>query len=292
MRVRNVAIVGGTHGNEVTGVYLLERWKENLREIERESFDTTRVLANPEAVRRGVRYIDQDLNRSFPGGEPGDADSSSCEARRAAELYRLLGPGGNSHVDFIIDLHSATSNMGITLTLLNAHEYNLKAAAYVTRHLPHVNIYVIEGHGRAHPYLNALVATAVSIEVGPVPQGVLRHDKFEETNRVVGLILDYIHAINTGQDIECQSALEVYLHREAVSYPRGRNNEILGMVHDALEGHDFRILHRGDPIFYTLQGDTLTYDGDDGLYPIFINEAAYYGEGVAFVLTEKINIAV
>ena len=47
MKILNVAIVGGTHGNELTGAYLVQRWSAYPDAIIRPSFKTQLFLANP-----------------------------------------------------------------------------------------------------------------------------------------------------------------------------------------------------------------------------------------------------
>lgn len=65
--LRRVAICGGTHGNEMTGVYLVPE----LERQQKEKGDTscsvllTMVLSNPRAVKESKRYVDKDLNRCF-----------------------------------------------------------------------------------------------------------------------------------------------------------------------------------------------------------------------------------
>ena len=56
------------------------------------------LLANKAAMRRGVRYIETDLNRSFPGNKRG-----SYEERLAAKLINRLRAYGE-----VVDLHTAT----------------------------------------------------------------------------------------------------------------------------------------------------------------------------------------
>lgn len=59
-----VAISGGTHGNEMSGVYI-------VREMQKQKVDQagsvaiTTVLSNPRAVDACRRYIETDLNRCF-----------------------------------------------------------------------------------------------------------------------------------------------------------------------------------------------------------------------------------
>lgn len=64
-KIKHVLIVGGTHGNELTGVYLLKKFEQCPELIRRPSFETITLLGNPKAVEAGVRYIDKDLNRCF-----------------------------------------------------------------------------------------------------------------------------------------------------------------------------------------------------------------------------------
>lgn len=59
-----VAICGGTHGNELTGAYMVkEMQKQNVNQVG--SASITHVLTNPRAVEACRRYIDTDLNRCF-----------------------------------------------------------------------------------------------------------------------------------------------------------------------------------------------------------------------------------
>lgn len=59
-----IAICGGTHGNEMTGVYMLrEMQKQNLREMGSVSVST--IISNPRAVDACRRYVETDLNRCF-----------------------------------------------------------------------------------------------------------------------------------------------------------------------------------------------------------------------------------
>ena len=60
----HLAICGGTHGNEMTGVYMVrEMQKQNVDRAGTVSITT--VLSNPRAVDACRRYIDKDLNRCF-----------------------------------------------------------------------------------------------------------------------------------------------------------------------------------------------------------------------------------
>lgn len=62
---RRVAIFGGTHGNEMSGVTLVNLWVKNGAEIQRKGLEAKPFITNPRAVKKCTRYVDTDLNRAF-----------------------------------------------------------------------------------------------------------------------------------------------------------------------------------------------------------------------------------
>ncbi len=103
----DLLLSAGIHGNETAPIELLDRL---LHAIARGDLKPrARILflfGNPEAMRRGERYIEQDVNRLFNGRHE---QSSGSEALRACELERLastffsLPERGRLHYD----LHTA-----------------------------------------------------------------------------------------------------------------------------------------------------------------------------------------
>ena len=83
----DLLLSAGIHGNETAPIELLD---ELIRAIARGDLKPrARVLflfGNPEAMRRGVRYVEEDVNRLFNGRHE---MSSGPEAWRACELERL-----------------------------------------------------------------------------------------------------------------------------------------------------------------------------------------------------------
>ncbi|WP_254841285.1 succinylglutamate desuccinylase/aspartoacylase domain-containing protein [Natronomonas marina] len=73
-----LAVVGGVHGDEPSGVRAVERLRDADLSLRR---GVKFVVANPPAVEAGQRYLETDLNRSFPGDSDG-----SLEERLAARL--------------------------------------------------------------------------------------------------------------------------------------------------------------------------------------------------------------
>lgn len=83
----DLLLSAGIHGNETAPIELLERL---IRKVAAGTLKpAARVLflfGNPEAIRRGERYVEQDMNRLFNGRHE---EGSGNEAFRAAELERL-----------------------------------------------------------------------------------------------------------------------------------------------------------------------------------------------------------
>ena len=62
--VSRVAVCGGTHGNELSGVYLVRELQKKKGE-RTDNFSLMMVMSNPRAVEHGRRYVEKDLNRCF-----------------------------------------------------------------------------------------------------------------------------------------------------------------------------------------------------------------------------------
>ncbi|XP_060031910.1 N-acyl-aromatic-L-amino acid amidohydrolase (carboxylate-forming) isoform X3 [Erinaceus europaeus] len=121
--LRRVAVTGSTHGNEMSGVSLVQHWRRAPEELQRPSFSALPVLANPRAAAACRRYVDLDLNRAFIStfltARPQPDDP--YEVTRARELNQLLGPKASSQAfDFVLDLHNTTANMGACFICNNA----------------------------------------------------------------------------------------------------------------------------------------------------------------------------
>ena len=63
------------------------------------------------------------------------------------------------------------------------------------------------------------------------------------------------------------------------------------MIHPDRQDTDYQPIQPGDPLFITLEGETLNYEGTETLYGAFINEAAYYDQHIGLSLMRKIDIS-
>jgi aspartoacylase len=288
--IKQLAIVGGTHGNEFTGIYLLKKWQTNPELIERASFTTETLFANTQAHQDNKRYVDNDLNRRFLRDELAQEGLSSVEELRAKQINKLLGPKGNSRVDFIIDLHTTTSNMGPTLILTAKGKFFNQLAAYVKMHMPEAIILCDEDDktNDEHFFLSSIAPMSVMVEVGPIPQSVIRHDVFEQSERMTSLVLDFIELDNTGQLPELPETVDAFRYIESINLPVTEQGERAAMIHRDIQDKDFCAINPGQPIFVTFAGEEICYQGQQTVYGSFINEAAYYDSNIAMSLSEKV----
>ena len=284
-----VFVVGGTHGNERTGVTLVQHWLQNPADVQRQTFTTELLLGNPEAIQKNVRFIDRDLNRSFLSQYVDGKTAGTHETARAREIVATLQSGHTRKRTFAIDLHTTTAHMGITL-ITNTDPVNLAIAADVQKRLPGARIYCFADSDRINSCLRAAADGGIGVEIGPIPQGVVRHDTLEITAGVVQEILNTLETFNRGRFAQPDPDLPVYLQNRHMLYPKMPAGAAPFFIHRALEGRDYQPLAPGQPIFQDLNGQVVCYESGDTGYPVFINEAAYYYENIAFSLTRKIPL--
>ncbi len=290
--INTVAITGGTHGNELTGVHLIKNWQSDPSEIQRTSFETELHLANPLAIQDVRRYLDQDLNRQFNIDDLNNVDLKGHEQQRAKELNSLIGPKEDPRVDFVIDLHTTTANMGMSLIFNSADPLVVGMAFYIKQKMPHATLFFNPTDDRLEDnfltsmgHLNGFL-----IEVGPIAQGLLNYDVYAETREAVKHGLDYLQLINVGLSIELPNNMPGYRFTEKVPLPQDEKGEITAMVHPNVQSKDYHPIKPGDPLFITLAGETIHYQGEKTVYGAFINEAAYYDQKIGLSLMEKIII--
>ncbi len=316
--VRNAALLGGTHGNERTGVTAVAR--RHLPSVVEaaglpvpytpRSFHLQTLLGNPRAVEHNRRYIDFDLNRCFNTEELSDPHQSGYERQRAQVLNALLGPKGSADpaCQFLIDLHTTTAALGPTVIIREDELLARVVAALVQRELPQVRIMGYGGdppaespaasppaagggpgsahRGGDHPYVAEITPHGIEIEVGPVPQGVIRADVLIETEQIINSVLRALDRWNHDEELEIPEEITVYRYTGDSDFPRAPDGSIAGMVHPERQDQDFVPLHPGDPLYLGFDGTVTTYDGPAGVVPLFVNEAAYYEKRAALTLAQ------
>lgn len=289
--IQRVLIVGGTHGNEFTGAYMIKKLEQHPNRVYRENFETVTLLANPKAFAAVCRYIDKDLNRCFRQVDLQDLTLSSYEDIRAREINYLFGANGKTTVDVILDIHSTTANMGLTV-ITDEHPFNLQLVAYLQSMNPLVNVYILPKSDRESSSLPSICKLGCTIEVGAVAQGVLQADRFQQTEALIDTALNYLEQYNRGEIPSSNYKLTFYRHSGTIDYPRNERSEIQAMIHPQLQFKDYHPLTPGEPIFLTFEGEAIAYEGASTVYPVFINEAAYYEKGIAMCITQQQQVIV
>ena len=336
-RVTCVAVVGGTHGNERNGVEVA-RWLRAQQQkaadggssdLASYSFELVVVdEANPEAVRRNLRYTDADLNRQFSHAmldkaaeDAGSGGAQASEAARALALNATLGPktAATPRVDFLIDLHGTTAPCATALM----HHPSDTLASEVAAHLQATDATQPPLHrtavsavcwpvGRDPAVLPSIARSGLTLEVGPIPWGVVDPRTFYSTRAAVLGTLAYLEKRNAalsagGEAAEAsktETNLEVFQAMGCpVAYPReAEGGRLAAIVHEDLR--DMLALAADTPVFRSLDADEgvvlfkdtpegkrlLERDGaTDGTEyaALFVNEAAYYEADVAFVVTKR-----
>ena len=330
-KMMKVVVVGGTHGNEYTGVWCVKALDRQLQKdpakYSSKNLDLSTIIGNPKAYMNNRRFIDEDLNRQFSYERLMTKKESSSElsqeTKRARELDQLLGPkfsdsGVKPKTDVIIDLHTTTSNMKTTLIVGAGDPLMAQAAAYVKSKCPNVEI-LLHTHKsqEERPHLSSIAPHSFSIEVGPVPQGVIRHDVVDQTQNALEAVLEFL----TRHQMESSKVLveelrqtfpndEIPCIRSAPSTRPGEMSSKIKwpsdpenpnfpawMVHPSVQDQDFQIINEGDPLFIDLDGNTINYDGSHGSEVIlmFINEGGYYyatsGTGIAVAKRDYFSLS-
>jgi len=328
--VRRVVVVGGTHGNEYTGVWCiksLEATRHVALEVPYPSLEVTTLLGNPEAHMMNRRFVDTDLNREFSGEKllgSEEAPPETVESLRAKEVDAILGPKfepDGEGADVVIDLHSTTSNMGTTVIIPEGDALMAQAAAYVLHKCgreeggARVLLHTIPNR-EDRPNLSSAGRHGFTVEVGPVPQGVVRHDAVEKTERALHSVLEFLERRNSeGEDAVLRDLRGWYPAGRAPCFrsaPAKAEGEMSGkiqwpsdpdnpnfpgaMVHKSLQDRDFLSIRRGDPLFVRQDGSVVTYDGSHGdeVYLIFVNEGGYYykssGTGIGVAVAAEFDL--
>ncbi|KAJ8904357.1 hypothetical protein NDN08_000878 [Rhodosorus marinus] len=300
--VRRVAIVGGTHGNELNGVYIQRALK--MAGVRGEGFDVVMLEANPEAAKLNRRYVEEDLNRCFKVEDLENPGRTSLEQNRAREINEILGPKKSKtpRADFVIDLHGTTSNSGTALMMHPKDSFSHALAAHLQHLDPSVRI--CHWFDSESPTLPSVGRSGLTFEVGPISWGVVEPELYSNSLRLIQAALSYIAAHNSfvegSSQLQTEScSVDAYARIRPVSFPRYESGEFQGdlqaMLHPNLHGNDFSPLAIGDPIFKRWDGTDIYFDGPEegeDLTFFFANEAAYYEKNVAFVLarTRKLTI--
>lgn len=164
-----VCIIGATHGDEPAGVYALKKLFDHLQNKEWvvQGIDIFGLIGNPDAYEKGVRFIDQNLNRMFQEKFLNNPTNLSLEVVRAREIKGLFVSLKNKYEKvYIIDVHSVSlSDLQMAVYLKD----DLESKEIITRISPiSLNFAFDEGcvPGSTSECASSIGCTGFAIEAG------------------------------------------------------------------------------------------------------------------------------
>lgn len=277
MIFKKVLVFGGTHGNEWTGIRIVENYQSFFQK-KYPDLHLEFILANPEAAKLNKRFKDEDLNRAFQFLD--EERKNSYEHERAREIREMIAADDC----YVIDLHTTTSNMGKTIIISDYHPYNLHLCAKVKEKISDSKL--IGAPDPHKKYLASQTKFGLILEVGATPNGLINPMVMEETLLLLDQILCQISVTSSLE----KGTLEVFEEVENVNYPTNTRGEINSYIHLDLQGKDFVPLRGKYKAFKSFEGQDIELSTTEEMYPIFINEAAYYPQQLAFTLCRKLNL--
>jgi succinylglutamate desuccinylase len=311
-RIACVAICGGTHGDERNGVYLGRNYAKiqgPAGGVHGYNFELQVVESNPEAVKKNLRYIEEDLNRCFLSKDLENPEHTTLyEHRRAKEINALLGPktSPTPAADYVLDLHNTTAATGVALFLHPRDTFSQGLAAYLKS--IDSTVQVALWANRDVMLLPSLGRSGMTVEVGPVSIKCLHAGLYKQTQTLLDAALRYMTAhnvarkrTNDGNNQERkQERLQCVQMIRAVPFPRGPNGDLSGMIHPAVDGKDFSPLNVSDPAFSMFDGSAASVkdivgSGDElpeVVFPFLVNEASYYEKDTAFLIGKLVEFTV
>ena len=282
MTLKKILIVSGTHGNEINPVWAVNQFcKQNY--ITDKNIEYKFIIGNPLAFKKGIRYLDTDLNRSFDFKK--NLNKTSYEVDRANFLVENFGINSPETCQIAIDLHTTTANMGTSIVMYGRRnvDFCLAALLQIKFGLP---IYLHENDKNQKGFLVEAWPCGLVIEIGSVAQNFYDPNIINRFLIIIGDLRDEINKLKNNL-IKLPKELIVHVHQGSIDYPREKNGSINGIIHPDRINQDWKQIKRGDPLFLDINGNSIFYLGDADICPVFIGEVAYKEKNIAMSYTKK-----
>ena len=282
MTLKKILIVSGTHGNEINPIWAVNQFSKQENIIDK-NIEYKFIIGNPLAYEKGLRYIDTDLNRSF--NLENNPDQSNYEINRANFLIENFGINGSEPCEIAIYLHTTTANMGTSIVMYGRRKKDFCLAALL-QHKFGLPIYLHEKDINQTGFLVEAWPCGLVIEIGSVAQNF--YDP-KIINRFLIIINSLREEINNLKNnlIKLPKELIVHLHQGSIDYPREINGNISGLIHPERINQDWKLIKKGDPLFLDIKGNTIIYEEEEFIWPVFIGEVAYKEKNIAMSYTKK-----
>jgi len=280
-------LVGGTHGNERTAPWILQCWAAQPGLLA-SPLPTTTCIGNPQAYGANRRYMDRDLNRCFTEALLRDQHCAIREVIRARELVDTYGPRGNDPHDLVLDMHTTTAAMGSSVVVVGERPADLAwaALAHQAVGMPVYLFRINEDHPEECGFLVRRWPCGLVLEVGPVAQGIVDTGTVQKTTACLESVLAVLGDCLTGK-ARLPETMAVHHHLGSLDWPRDSAGRQIGCLHPDRPQWDWTPLCPGDPLFLMETGETVPYQGEEPVWPVFCNEASYGEKGIALSLTRR-----
>lgn len=236
-----VAIVGGIHGDEPCGPAVIEGLLAARPAVER---PVALVVANEAALDAKTRYVDEDLNRAFPG----DPTADTHERRLAARLTDLLS-GCET-----LSLHS-TQSYDETFALVNT------PGEFEHEVTPRLSVnHIVDATALDRGHLFDSVSSAVEVECGY--QG-------SEQASANGLQIarEFLRAVGALSDARQKPRSDTPVFRLTRRIPKERDG-----THYEVSATNFEYVAPGEE-FAAVDGQQLV--AEDGFVPVLLSPYGY-----------------
>jgi succinylglutamate desuccinylase len=173
-----IAVVCCLHGTEPYGMEVIKRLPSHIPSF----------IGNKKALNKNRRFIENDLNRSFPGNKLG-----GYEDKQAYYLCKEL-----KEFDYVIDLHSSSNNCPLFGIITNPNKYKIELAKKLgLKRLVIMNESIASGKA-----LIDSVNCGISLEVGP-------HNRVKNVEEVLDLIYNLVEDKNYSENLEIYEVFKI-----------------------------------------------------------------------------------
>ncbi|MDG5776644.1 succinylglutamate desuccinylase/aspartoacylase family protein [Haloarculaceae archaeon H-GB2-1] len=253
-----VAVVGGIHGDEPCGVHAVETILDEEPDVDR---PVAFVIANEAARANGVRYVEEDLNRSFPGEQGSDVH----ERALAAELDSLIADCDT------LALHSTQSYRGAFALVSGVGSYERTVC-------PALSVdSVVETSGFTNGRIFASAPRTVEVECGYQGSETAAENAVQLTRE----FLAATGVLPSASETDIEASLPVFDLGERIPKPSGESYEVYV--------ENFERVPAGEA-FAAVDGEKLT--ADETFYPVLLSAYGYENQfGYAATHAESLDVS-
>lgn len=214
-----ILFISATHGEEGFSIRVLD---ELERKYSKSKYCYERIIGNPKALAKNIRYLDTDLNRSAPGNK----NSELYEEKRAFEIMKIA-----KKYEYVIDLHGADSNCGVVIIMCNPTLSTFALAGMLE--IKKIVIWRIKEDLKKGPLTQFCKPAGLEIECGRKTNSRIQ----DELKKILGKFMKTYQKISIEKVMNNLEKKELY-----VVYDK-QNNEDNGL-------QDFKRTKKGNEIFY------------------------------------------